>query len=113
MDTVYWFDAQLETPTVRRIVEHVRLIMDVDLSFPIILGADGRVMDGMHRIARALLDAKPFTTPEGPPSVTAAAGRAEAEESVTGVSMPGRPARLASTSSVVVLLRHIGRRCRP
>ncbi len=29
---------------------------EVDLSYPIILGADGRVMDGMHRIARAILD---------------------------------------------------------
>ena len=26
-----------------------------DLSFPVILAAEGRVMDGMHRIAKALL----------------------------------------------------------
>jgi hypothetical protein len=55
IDSVYWFDDQSERPTVRRVVEHVRLIEDVDLSYPIILGADGRVMDGMHRIAKALL----------------------------------------------------------
>ena len=30
--------------------------MDADLSFPVILGPDGRVMDGMHRITRAMLD---------------------------------------------------------
>jgi hypothetical protein len=31
------------------------MIEAVDLSHPIILGFDGRVMDGMHRIAKALL----------------------------------------------------------
>jgi hypothetical protein len=32
--------------------------MDVDPSFPIILGFDGRVMDGMHRVARAMLEGR-------------------------------------------------------
>jgi hypothetical protein len=55
IDSVYWFDDQSQRPTVRHVVDHVRLIEDVDLSHPIILGFDGRVMDGMHRIAKALL----------------------------------------------------------
>lgn len=55
IDTDYWF-GDVDTPTVRKIVEHIQLIAEVDLSFPIILAPDGRVMDGMHRIARALLD---------------------------------------------------------
>jgi hypothetical protein len=54
IDSVYWFD-EFERPTVRRVVDHVRLIEEVDLSYPIILGFDGRVMDGMHRVAKALL----------------------------------------------------------
>ena len=29
-----------------------------DLSFPIILSSDGRVMDGMHRVAKAVLLAR-------------------------------------------------------
>ena len=33
-------------------------IEEVDMSYPIILGSDGRVRDGMHRIARALLDGR-------------------------------------------------------
>jgi len=57
VDSVYWFNDEL-APTVRRIVEHARLIGDADTSYPIILGSDGRVMDGMHRIARALLDGR-------------------------------------------------------
>ena len=59
IDTVYWFDGYKQLPTVRKVVEHVRLISEVDVSYPIILGHDGRVMDGMHRIARALLEGRP------------------------------------------------------
>lgn len=55
VDTVYWFDDR-EQPTVRKLVEHARLIQEVDMTYPIILGPDGRVMDGMHRVARALLE---------------------------------------------------------
>ena len=55
IDSAYWFIGNDHAPTVRVLVEHMRLVLDVDPSYPIILGADGRVMDGMHRIARALL----------------------------------------------------------
>jgi hypothetical protein len=55
VDTNFWF-AFGPTPTVRRLIDHVRLMQDADLSYPIILGSDGRVMDGMHRIARAILE---------------------------------------------------------
>ena len=58
VDTDYWFCFG-PVPTVRRIVEQVHLIQDVDCSYPIILGSDGRVMDGMHRVARAMLDGRP------------------------------------------------------
>ena len=57
VDTVYWYDFG-ETPTVRSVVDHARLMNEVDLSHPIILAPDGRVMDGMHRIARCLLDGR-------------------------------------------------------
>jgi len=57
IDSIYWFDAT-ERPTVRKVVEHVGLIQEVDIAYPILLGPDGRVMDGMHRIARALLDGR-------------------------------------------------------
>jgi hypothetical protein len=58
VDTDYWFTYGTETPTVRRVMEHMRLVEGVDVSHPIILGADGRVMDGMHRVVRALLDGR-------------------------------------------------------
>jgi hypothetical protein len=41
---------------VREVAEHIRLVQAVDPSYPIILGVDGRVMDGMHRVVRALLE---------------------------------------------------------
>jgi hypothetical protein len=56
VDTDYWFDGSAEIPTVRKIVEHLRLVQEVDTLYPIILGVDGRVMDGMHRVARAILE---------------------------------------------------------
>jgi hypothetical protein len=61
IDSVYWFTAGVE-PTVRAVVDHVRLIVEVDPSYPVILGPDGRVMDGMHRIARALLEGRSHVT---------------------------------------------------
>ena len=42
-------------PTWQGVIEHVRLIEEADLGFAIILSADGRVMDGMHRVAKAVL----------------------------------------------------------
>jgi hypothetical protein len=33
---------------------HLELIDAADLAYPIILAADGSVMDGMHRVAKAL-----------------------------------------------------------
>jgi hypothetical protein len=61
MDTNYWFSHGY-APTVRALVEHHRLINEVDLVDPIILDPDGRVLDGMHRVARALLDGRSTIT---------------------------------------------------
>jgi hypothetical protein len=57
LDTSYWSTGEAGRPlTVREIVAHAALIQEVDLTYPVILAASGRVMDGMHRIARALLN---------------------------------------------------------
>ena len=49
-----WFGAA-HAPTCRAVAEHARRIEAADLSRPIILAADGRLMDGGHRIAKAWL----------------------------------------------------------
>ena len=47
-----------ETASWRSMVEHIRLIEAADLRFPIILSSEGRVMDGMHRVIKALLNGR-------------------------------------------------------
>jgi hypothetical protein len=44
-----------ERPTWRAMIEHMRLVAEADLSFPIILSSTGAVMDGRHRVAKAAL----------------------------------------------------------
>lgn len=43
-----------EPPTWRSLLSNLEMIDEADLSYPIILAADGSVMDGMHRVAKAV-----------------------------------------------------------
>jgi len=45
-----------KAPTWRTLAEHMALVLAADLAFPIILAANGDVMDGRHRVAKALQD---------------------------------------------------------
>ncbi|MBT3045893.1 MAG: hypothetical protein AB2593_02970 [Candidatus Thiodiazotropha sp.] len=56
LDENFWFGGEGDNPTCRAIAEHARLIQNTDLSFPIILCSKGRIMDGMHRVCRALIE---------------------------------------------------------
>ena len=58
LDEPFWFGGGSEAATCRAVADHARLIAETDLSYPIILGAEGRVMDGMHRVARAYLEGR-------------------------------------------------------
>ena len=55
LDEPYWTGGVNQRLTCREIVDHARLMLESDLAFPVILSSDGRVMDGMHRICKALL----------------------------------------------------------
>ena len=55
LDKVHWYGHDAASPTVRSVVEHCQLIMAADLAYPVILDSAGRVMDGMHRIGKALM----------------------------------------------------------
>ena len=57
-DEEYWFGSVGDRPTCRAVAEHARLIAATDLRYPIILSADGRVMDGMHRVAKGFLEGR-------------------------------------------------------
>ena len=41
--------------TIREMVMHMRAVNDADLDYPIILDEDGEIMDGRHRVMKALL----------------------------------------------------------
>lgn len=46
---------KLDDLTLRGMVMHMNAVNNADLSFPIILDEDGEIMDGRHRIMKALL----------------------------------------------------------
>ena len=48
-----WFHGR--APTCRQVAEHARRMQNADLRFPVILAADGSLMDGGHRISKAWL----------------------------------------------------------
>jgi hypothetical protein len=56
LDEPFWCGGESQKLTCRQVVGHARLMRECDLSYPIILSGDGRVMDGMHRVCRALLE---------------------------------------------------------
>ncbi|MFN8574762.1 MAG: hypothetical protein U0132_22095 [Gemmatimonadaceae bacterium] len=58
LDQPFWFGNRNSRATCRAVADHARLIAEADLQYPIILGADGRVMDGMHRVAKAYLEGR-------------------------------------------------------
>ena len=60
LDENHWYAYEGQIPTCRSIVEHAKLIDEADLGYPIILDADGRVMDGMHRVCKALRDGESY-----------------------------------------------------
>jgi ParB-like chromosome segregation protein Spo0J len=51
LEEPYWYP--YSHPTTQEIIEHMQLILEADLSYPIILCSQGRLMDGMHRVAKA------------------------------------------------------------
>lgn len=54
LDEAYWF-SHGAAPTCQAIAGHAALIAEASLDYPIVLSADGRVMDGMHRVVKAAM----------------------------------------------------------
>lgn len=77
-ETDCWFDGM--EATCRAVAEHARRIQAADLAYPIILSAQGHLMDGGHRIAKAYLlgrrtvSARQFLTDPEPDWVVATEG---------------------------------------
>lgn len=49
-----------EKLTLREFVMHMRAVEAADLNFPIILDEDGEILDGRHRVMKAMLREEPF-----------------------------------------------------
>jgi hypothetical protein len=47
-----------ENLTLRELVGHMMSVQKADLQYPIILDEDGEIMDGRHRVMKALLEGK-------------------------------------------------------
>ena len=45
-----------ETETPWQVMGHMARIQEADLSYPILIAPDGRIMDGCHRLARAVME---------------------------------------------------------
>ena len=54
VDENWWYAEPGAVPTPRSFADHMILVRDTDLAHPIILCAEGRLMDGMHRVVKAL-----------------------------------------------------------
>lgn len=56
LDQNCWFKDR--EPTLREMSNHFRRIRDTDLEHPVILNADGSLMDGGHRICKAVVEGR-------------------------------------------------------
>ena len=56
LDENFWYGGHNDIPTCRSIAEHMQLVNETSLQYPIILSEEGRVMDGMHRVLKAILN---------------------------------------------------------
>ena len=51
LDGPYWFPNHY--PTAQDLIDHFQVIQQADLSYPIILCPEARIMVGLHRVAKA------------------------------------------------------------
>ncbi|PTY06738.1 chromosome partitioning protein ParB [Verrucomicrobia bacterium LW23] len=60
IDRVAWYggDKHHGRLTVRQFAQHMRRVAEADMSRPILLAPDGWVLDGYHRLARALAEGR-------------------------------------------------------
>ncbi len=55
LDEVFWFQHPPEKPTCRAVAHHAKLIQQTNLEHPIIMCPESRILDGMHRVCKALV----------------------------------------------------------
>ncbi|WP_299726726.1 hypothetical protein [uncultured Tateyamaria sp.] len=58
LDELWWFQTEDDVPTPRAVAAHMALVEQADLQYPILLCSEGRLMDGMHRVVKAVLEGR-------------------------------------------------------
>lgn len=58
IDKNFWFQGNNDVPSAREIAKHIEYAEKTSFKYPVILSSDGSVMDGMHRILKALMKGK-------------------------------------------------------
>ncbi|RAP76422.1 chromosome partitioning protein ParB [Paenibacillus montanisoli] len=60
LDQDCWFadSRSAPIPTIRNVARHCQRIINANMEYPILLCADGQLIDGGHRIAKALIEEK-------------------------------------------------------
>ncbi len=56
IDENWWYQEPGAVPSPRSMADHMVLVQETDLAHPIVLCAEGRLMDGMHRVVKALME---------------------------------------------------------
>ena len=54
-DETYWYNKEGDSPTCRSITQHIKLVNESDLKYPIIICPDSKLIGGMHRVVKASL----------------------------------------------------------
>lgn len=58
MEHLNIYDLKIDKTSVKEFARHMRAVLNTDLDYPIILDDEGYVMDGRHRIVKALFEGK-------------------------------------------------------
>jgi hypothetical protein len=58
LDEDWWYAEPQAVPTPRSLAAHMALVQAADLDYPVILCAEGRLMDGMHRAVKAVMEGR-------------------------------------------------------
>ncbi len=56
LDENWWYAETDALPTPRGLAAHMALALEADPAYPVLLSPDGRLLDGMHRLVRALVE---------------------------------------------------------
>jgi hypothetical protein len=54
------FEAAIGNPNTQSFVQHMKAVLNADMSYPIIFDPAGRLLDGRHRIAKALHEEREY-----------------------------------------------------